>query len=268
MQPSSANLLIRPDSAPQRAGSTREEMLNAPPNAALCARTVQAAPHPPQDLFRHVVHELRQPLSAMEAMAYFLEMILPDSDERSHEQVKKLRFLVDQANAILSDASHILQNTPGRPELIDLDELLSNFIADTAWHTCAIDLLPADGIPVVFIDSIQARHLAGNLLRLVTKIAMPGAPMTVATGSEAGEAWMEFAAQAADGSADAWQDLFDRPDSSAACGFSLAVASVRRILHQHDGRISVRGDAGGLVRFVVTFPQASRAQALAAAACR
>ncbi len=267
MQPSSASLFFPSDpSAPQRA-STLDETLDALASAPSGSRTGQPPPARPHELFRHLAHELRQPLSAMVAVAYYLDMILPESDARAREQVRKLRFLVEQANAILSDGNQIFQSTPARPELIDLDELLSNFIADTAWRDGAIDLRPADGTALVFIDSMQAQHLAGNLLRLLNRIGMPGAQITLATGSVAGEAWMEFATQAADCCASLWQELFDRPDPSGACGLGLAVSSVRRILDEHHGQISVHNDAGCRIRFVVTFPQAAQALALAATAC-
>ena len=255
MQPSSASLPARHDSSiDQRTGSSLDDTLNLPrrPRPGEQPATASATP----ELFQHVAHELRQPLSAIEAVAYYLEMILPSFDPRPREQVRKLRFLVDQANAILTDANQVLQNTAACPELIDLHELVSNFIADTAWRDCGIDVRSAGDSPRVFIDSIQGRHLVGSLMRLLKKIAMLGARITVTIGSVAGEAWMEFATDAADDS-HFWQDLFNRPDPNIGCGSTLAVASVRRILAEHRGSISVRGDDDGGARFVVTFPQTS-----------
>ena len=56
-------------------------------------------------VLRHAAHELRQPLSTMESIAYYLELILPDADERGREQLEKLRKLVEQSNWIVAGAN-------------------------------------------------------------------------------------------------------------------------------------------------------------------
>jgi len=51
-----------------------------------------------------LAHELRQPLSTIEAIAYYLSMILPPDDPKIQPQLARIRELVEQANLILSDA--------------------------------------------------------------------------------------------------------------------------------------------------------------------
>lgn len=46
-----------------------------------------------------LVHELRQPLSAIESLAYYLEMMTSDPKTTSHLQ--QIREMVTQANRIL-----------------------------------------------------------------------------------------------------------------------------------------------------------------------
>jgi len=57
-----------------------------------------------------LAHELRQPLSNIEAIAYYLSMILPPDDAKIQPQLARIRELVEQSNLILSDA---LGLTPG-----------------------------------------------------------------------------------------------------------------------------------------------------------
>src|SRR5258708_8339766 len=54
-------------------------------------------------VLRHLAHELRQPLSTIESTAFYLGMILPETESRARQQVDKLQRLVQQVNAILSD---------------------------------------------------------------------------------------------------------------------------------------------------------------------
>ena len=51
-----------------------------------------------------LAHELRQPLSNIEAIAYYLSMILPPDDAKIQPQLARIRELVEQSNLILSDA--------------------------------------------------------------------------------------------------------------------------------------------------------------------
>jgi len=51
-----------------------------------------------------LAHELRQPLSNIEAIAYYLSMILPPGDAKIQPQLARIRELVEQSNLILSSA--------------------------------------------------------------------------------------------------------------------------------------------------------------------
>jgi len=47
-------------------------------------------------IFRHLSHELRQPLSSIESIAYYLEMILTSADQEVLDHCAELRRLVDR----------------------------------------------------------------------------------------------------------------------------------------------------------------------------
>jgi hypothetical protein len=50
---------------------------------------------------RELVHELRQPLSSIEAIAYYLEMTLPAGQVQARQHMAQLQGLVAEATAIL-----------------------------------------------------------------------------------------------------------------------------------------------------------------------
>ena len=54
---------------------------------------------------RELVHELRQPLSAIEAIAYYVEMTLPPDQVQARQQLRRLQELVERAEGILEDAA-------------------------------------------------------------------------------------------------------------------------------------------------------------------
>jgi signal transduction histidine kinase len=57
------------------------------------------------DPFRigELAHELRQPLSTIESLAYYLE--LTSESDHIRRQLERIRLMVDRANQILSQAS-------------------------------------------------------------------------------------------------------------------------------------------------------------------
>jgi nitrogen-specific signal transduction histidine kinase len=63
-----------------------------------------------------LAHELRQPLSNIEAIAYYLSMILPPGDEKVQTHLVRIRELVEQSNSILSAALASALNPAAAPQ--------------------------------------------------------------------------------------------------------------------------------------------------------
>ena len=55
----------------------------------------------PEERLRELVHELRQPLSSIEAIAYYLEMTLPAGQLEARQYMSQVQRLVLDTNAIL-----------------------------------------------------------------------------------------------------------------------------------------------------------------------
>ena len=73
---------------------------------ALATQTMTAndANNAKDEFLGTLAHELRQPLSNIEAIAYYLSMILPPDDAKIQPQLARIRELVEQSNSILSTA--------------------------------------------------------------------------------------------------------------------------------------------------------------------
>jgi hypothetical protein len=57
------------------------------------------------EAIRDLVHELRQPLSAIEAIAYYVEMTLPPDQLQARHHMRRLQELVSQAESILASTA-------------------------------------------------------------------------------------------------------------------------------------------------------------------
>jgi signal transduction histidine kinase len=55
----------------------------------------------PEERLRELVHELRQPLSSIEAIAYYLEMTLPAGQFEARQYMAQVQRLVADTNTLL-----------------------------------------------------------------------------------------------------------------------------------------------------------------------
>ncbi len=139
-------------------------------------------PQSNESLLFNLAHELRQPLSTIESIAYYLELVLPHSDPRVLEQLTRLRQLVEQSGWILNDTLSLSKPARFKPEAVDLDELLSEFVLEHLQHdsrAAQFDLELA-GAPV-WLDYRQGRELVHGICRFFRTIAKPGKSISVET---------------------------------------------------------------------------------------
>ena len=64
-----------------------------------------AVPASADDRLCDLIHDLRQPLSSMEAIAYYLEMTLPAEQVNVRQQMVELQRLVAEASEMLQRAA-------------------------------------------------------------------------------------------------------------------------------------------------------------------
>jgi hypothetical protein len=79
----------------------------AAPQPIMIDASVFANSHPTFEVsIRELAHSLRQPLGAIEAIAYYLEMTLPADLLEARGHLLRLQRLVEETNTILQEAVH------------------------------------------------------------------------------------------------------------------------------------------------------------------
>ena len=68
---------------------------------ALCCTEASVESASPEERLHDLVHELRQPLSSIEAIAYYLEMTLPAGQFEARQYMSQVQRLVADTNTIL-----------------------------------------------------------------------------------------------------------------------------------------------------------------------
>ncbi len=64
---------------------------------------------PTEDAICTLAHDLRQPLSAIEAIAYYLEMTLPAEQLEARQHLLRLQELVERSSDIITNAVNALR---------------------------------------------------------------------------------------------------------------------------------------------------------------
>lgn len=81
---------------------------------------------------RQIAHDVRQPLSGIENIAYILGMSSSEKDPKTIARLEQLRHLVEQANWILEDALETAQIPDARIAKHDLCPILRSFAAEVS----------------------------------------------------------------------------------------------------------------------------------------
>jgi signal transduction histidine kinase len=192
---------------------------------------------------RHLAHELRQPLSTIESIAYYLDLILPPEASKARQQVEKLQHLVEQSNWIVSNAVDFAQAAPLSPERIYLGELVSSAIALCDEPGPRVEFNGDGALLAVTVDRMQGEHLLRNLFTFFW-YAGTGGPVAfrASAAHTAGHVLIEGSAQAEGYSQQKLDSLFEPFSPSLPAGAGLSLASIRRIVAAHGGWIRARAD--------------------------
>jgi signal transduction histidine kinase len=192
-----------------------------------------------------IAHELRQPLSAIESIAYYLSLALPRDSRPARKQARRLQQLVEQSNWILTCALQLADTTPLAPQPSNLEELVTRTVsACTAQGEPRIHLELAGGLPLVNLDPGRGRALLENLLTLFRQLASDLHPVRLTTATAEGGVSLGIAC-AIPGY---------RSEASLGPGGSLSIHSARRVVEGHGGNFSIHVDAVSGVSLKVVLP--------------
>ena len=219
------------------------------------ARTDAHPAYEPATVVRHIAHELRQPLSTIESIAFYLDLVLPRTEAKARRHLGKLQQEVQRINWILTDAIHFLH--AARPSLqpLDLSEVVAKSVSEwTSEEGARVRLDLQRALPLVDLDLEQIQHLLRNLLAFFQHVAAPAAAMDFRTCRRDGGIALAVSTTASDCAGDDVRVLFEPFDDSLPAGSGLKLASVRRIAEAHGAQVEVQSGASGEVSLAVVFP--------------
>ena len=192
-----------------------------------------------------IAHELRQPLSAIESIAYYLSLALARDSRPMRTQARRLQQLVEQSNWILTSALQVADNSPFVPRPLNLEELIIQTVnARTAHGDPRIQLALAGRLPLVNLDPGRGRTLLENLLTLFRQLASDLHPVRVTTAVGENGVCMGIACSIPG----------YRSEASLGPGCGLSIQSARRVVAGHGGTFNIDVDAVSGVSLKVVLP--------------
>lgn len=205
----------------------------------------------------YLAHELREPLSTLESLAYYLEIILPPVEIKARQQIDKIQSLVQQANGILNDAVHFAQASTSRPSVVAIDQLITQTVADRD-RSKGLNLhleIPPEPCQVR-LDPSQAQHLICSVLNLFRHVAQPGTPVHIVTANVRDQVELRVSCVSDSVRPAQFQRMFQPFNRELPAGTGLSLASVQRIIDVHQGELEVNAGSDQRLALCIRFPVA------------
>lgn len=208
-----------------------------------CPDVARLAQLTPAEVVQFLAHDLRQPLSTIEAIAFYLELILPREDERTREQVFKLHALLEQFHWMLNNGLNAASESPARPVLLDLNGVVTQALAA---QQPGIEELKLDPQPLVGrLDASLASSAIGNAVTLMRGIGNGAGTLRLSTSRAAEGLLLVFELQLPH----PWRGVLPP-------GKTLSLACLRKFADLHGGSVDFEPEAAGGPKLQICLPPA------------
>ena len=123
-----------------------------------------------ETIIRNLAHELRQPLSALESIAFYLDLMLTQEDPKTRKQLRRLRQLVQQSDWAVSNAIVTAGVTPLTLSAVNLADVVADCATNwAAEHSLQLGLVRPDQFRIQLLDEEQIRGLLRNVLSFIRR---------------------------------------------------------------------------------------------------
>lgn len=196
-------------------------------------------------LFAHLAHELRQPLSGIESIAFYLQMVLGEAEPEIQQQCERLQRMVQHAHWLLEDTSLALRVAAAPCAPLRFAGLFTELGAELALHEeRTLDLRVSGDDPVVDVPEEAARQFCAHLLAFFRGVAQALDPIRVTIASEGDRVLIEVSAAV----------LADPDGLPRALDPPLPGGGIRRFVEAAQGTMCV-ALAGERLTLTLQFPR-------------
>ncbi len=203
-----------------------------------------------------VVHDLRNPLTAIKNASYFLNMAI----EKPGPDIKKTLEVLDKATVNSEEIiSNILEFGRSRPPIkkkVNIGNILKEAITQTNIPDSIKVTNGLDGsLPAVIADPGQITRVFSNIIQNAIQ-AMPDGGKLLVKYASTGKGWLQISvSDTGSGIMDENIDkVFEPLFTTRAKGVGLGMAITKTIIEAHGGKIRVKSKIGEGTTFIVSLP--------------
>jgi len=204
-----------------------------------------------------VSHELRNPLSVINNVAFYLKTKLPDLDEKSLQMLELLDKEVMRSDRIIGDMLGFSRQKPNLVEDVSLNELVESYFSSPDVKPGNIELklkLAPDLVPIR-ADIEKLKQILDNLVINAFQAMPGGGTLTITTGiGKSGTADLSVEDTGCGMSPEIMAKIFEPLFSTKTTGFGLGLAIVKTLVVDHGGELEVDSKEGKGSVFTVRLP--------------
>jgi PAS domain S-box-containing protein len=203
-----------------------------------------------------ISHELRNPLSVINNVAYYLRMQHPELDEKSVKMLDILEKEVERSDRIIGNMLGFSRAKSNLSEPLDINELVKQYFADQDRlpGNIQLNLELADNLPTLNADMEKLLQVLDNLVTNACHAMPDGGTLTIA--SKAGDDSLELSVRDTGHgmSPDVQKKIFEPLFSTKTTGFGLGLVVVKTLVEDHRGIVKVNSEEGKGTEFTVSLP--------------
>jgi PAS domain S-box-containing protein len=202
-------------------------------------------------------HELRNPLAIMSNAVYFLQTVLPDTDERVREYLGIIRNEIDDSERIVSDMLDSVRTKTPQPQEVVLTVLIKQTLSRLSIPSSVTVKLeiPATLSPL-WADSLQIHQVLRNLISNAIEAMPDGGVLEISALENKPDATVILTVRDSGIGMTPKQldELFQPLFTTKARGTGLGLMVVKNLTHANGGTVTVKSEVGRGTTFTLTLP--------------
>lgn len=163
-------------------------------NTTECAKAEAADTEGQVRLIQRLAHDLRQPLSNIECIGYYLDMVLGEGEPELQRQCETLRRMVQQAHWMLEDAALAVSLQGAVCGPVSVPAVLNKLDAGLALQEQRGLALQMSDDVMVTAPEIGTASLCGHVVSFLHNVGRAEDPIRV-TAVSGGDVRLEFSAE-------------------------------------------------------------------------
>jgi two-component system C4-dicarboxylate transport sensor histidine kinase DctB len=215
-----------------------------------------------------IVHEISQPLAAMEATLAAAEISADSDSAKTGTRIGRARALIGRMQRTTKHLKTFSRKDTNTLTLVDLNKVVESALELVAPRAKVVGVIPVfqrtNPVPEVMAGAVRLEQVCLNLLlnALDAVEGRQGATITVSTGVEDGHASIEVrdtgTGIAPEDIARATEPFFSTKIGGEGLGLGLSISQA--IVTEFGGRIDIASPLGAGTRVTVTLPLAKTAR--------